>query len=417
MTRAKRAATAQTPLASDVWEGPLKKILALTPSVASFSGSTSAGSSTASVVLKAHDQPDPIKTEPVSEQGQALETGSTILPGAKEALTASNPVAREPGSKKEQRAAWMRFHRSRQSSTGTRAGRSEKCPVHILKTMDENPLKVHQYFDLWAGSSESWGKVVLWEEQFKRDTESSALKEAWLTKAQLLEIYKVEAVVEGIITKKVGPDLQRAHPEAPEIEEAKQYLCVVEASKLAQTDKVHQHGLSFKGELDKESAKTAVPKVLESLVKESGLTTAQAVQKNAEEKAKEEKKQKALLAKQEKDAKRRSDPHEMAKDWLAGIGKDIHKASAAAKEATDADFSDKEVQNQFIAKFNGHITKLGKLREDIEGKSTNGGLHMDTVTSAQDVVASLRTDLKAWTKMQDLYSNTPREKKAKHSAK
>ena len=67
MTRAKRAATAQTPLAS---EGPLKKILALTPSVASFSGSTSAGSSTASVVLKAHDQPFPIKTEPVSEQGQ-----------------------------------------------------------------------------------------------------------------------------------------------------------------------------------------------------------------------------------------------------------------------------------------------------------------------------------------------------------
>jgi hypothetical protein len=108
----------------------------------------------------------------------------------------------------------MKFLRTRSASKGVRSLRIEKCPDDIALEINKCPLKRNHYFDLWVGCGQSWGKVVLFEKTFRKQTKRGTFKERWLTRDQLLDHYKNEFVVDAIIKTKSFPTEKRQHPEA-----------------------------------------------------------------------------------------------------------------------------------------------------------------------------------------------------------
>lgn len=112
------------------------------------------------------------------------------------------------------RALLMKFIRTREPAKGKGTVRTEKCPEDIAAEISKCPLKRNHYFDLWVGCGQSWGKVVLFEKTYRKQTKRGKFKEQWLTKDQLIDHYKNETVVDAIIKTKTIPESKRQHPEA-----------------------------------------------------------------------------------------------------------------------------------------------------------------------------------------------------------
>ena len=87
------------------------------------------------------------------------------------------------------------------------------------------------------------------ERQWFKDQTKSKLSTAWLTLGQLEKIYGDVKVAQGI-GKNKPPEHIRPHPECPEVEEAKQYLCTLHDHKIRQVEKGTEKGVSFTAEVD-----------------------------------------------------------------------------------------------------------------------------------------------------------------------
>jgi hypothetical protein len=90
--------------------------------------------------------------------------------------------------KSTRRALLMKFIRTREPATGVKSVRTEKCPDNIAQEINKCPLKRNHYFDLWVGCSQSWGKVVLFEKTYRKQTSRGSFKEVWMTRDQILNL-------------------------------------------------------------------------------------------------------------------------------------------------------------------------------------------------------------------------------------
>ncbi|MCP4242426.1 MAG: hypothetical protein GY772_17865 [bacterium] len=309
-----------------------------------------------------------------------------------ELLETSSP---EQHTAAEKRAAWMRFHRSRQAVTG-RSARTEKCPLDIAEKMSASAAERNRYFDLWVGHSESWGQVVVFEKTLARKTSGSELLERWLTRTQLINTYGSAAIVDGIIAHKQAPETKRPHPEAPEVLEAMQYLCVVYDDIVEEKEQIAEKGVALQAELDHTTGKHALPDLLRSLPAATTSAT-------TETRKRSERKQQA---KEKKEARgdKRQDPSYRADSWLNGIGKDMRKASMAREDSKSAKI-DGTLEKEYQRRFEVALQKLGQLRTTIETDGTS--VQAEVVQEAEEAVRTLRKDIKAWECLKGLYSEAP----------
>ena len=111
------------------------------------------------------------------------------------ALAESEACRMDPRHRDE-RAAWMRFHRSL-ATGGKRKARAEKCPDHIKEGIAQDPLKHGYYMDLWVSQQESWGAVIAYERRYSLDVTGTKFTEQWLTEGQLLGVYQDKTVVQA----------------------------------------------------------------------------------------------------------------------------------------------------------------------------------------------------------------------------
>ena len=162
-------------------------------------------------VLQPAAQATPAVGEPQTAAPAASAVGlQTAAPAASaigEPQTAAPAALDEAGAESEarrvgvdnrdrdERAAWMRFHRSLQ--TGQRKARGEKCPDHIKEGMNREPLKHGYYMDLWVSQKESWGAVVAYERRYSLDVTGTKITEQWLTEGQLMGIYQDKTAVQA----------------------------------------------------------------------------------------------------------------------------------------------------------------------------------------------------------------------------
>ena len=98
---------------------------------------------------------------------------------------------------RDDRAAYMRFHRSLEPAGSRRKPRAEKCPDHIKEGIAQDPLKHGYYMDLWASQQESWGAVIAYERRYSLDLTGTKYTEQWLTEGQLLGVYQDKTVVQA----------------------------------------------------------------------------------------------------------------------------------------------------------------------------------------------------------------------------
>ena len=77
---------------------------------------------------------------------------------------------------------------------------------------------------MWVQSGGDWGNVKYEEILETDDVELSGKSHEWLTRDQVIEIYKSDAVGNSVCDSKMGnTKTSRPHPEVPWLEDARQY--------------------------------------------------------------------------------------------------------------------------------------------------------------------------------------------------
>ena len=125
--------------------------------------------------------------------GAASASGKAEQP----ALDEESEARRVERRARDDRAAWMRFHRSLETGNSKRKPRAEKCPDHIKGGIAQEPLKHGYYMDLWASQKESWGAVIAYERRYSLDVTGTKFTEQWLTAGQLMGIYQDKPVAQA----------------------------------------------------------------------------------------------------------------------------------------------------------------------------------------------------------------------------
>ena len=139
--------------------------------------------------------------QPAAQATPAVGEPQTAAPAAQAALdkAGAESEARNVGvdnRDRDERAAWMRFHRSLKA-TGQRKARGEKCPDHTKEGINQEPLKHGYYVDLWVSQKESWGAVIAYERRYSLDVTGTKFTEQWLTEGQLMGIYQDKTLAQA----------------------------------------------------------------------------------------------------------------------------------------------------------------------------------------------------------------------------
>ena len=162
-------------------------------------------------------------------------------------------------SKQQRAASWAKCQRSLQDAGktkpeygGERSKRSDKCPAHILSQLSGQEEKLF-YFHLWVNCGEKWAAVQIYEEHHFRTIAASEDVEAWLTRAQMAEIWKDDAVITAMQEWAEAQQDEvrvRAHPKIPHVAAARQWkVQVSEQYQKRMESVVDQHmQLSFGAE-------------------------------------------------------------------------------------------------------------------------------------------------------------------------
>ena len=226
----------------------------------------------------------------------------------------------------KRRASLMRFNRSKEPTTGKRKSRTEKIPPEIMEKISGDQQSNMYYFELWAASNESWGKVLLYEKRSQRQTDSKQLKQMWVTEGQLKKYYQDNDLVAAIIKGKTA-DMIREHPEAKGFN---QFLCILDESIVNTQEHVHETGVAFQGEVDKAGGGSkVVPQLVNSMQTKAAALAAtststatpppMAQEEIAAEKERKKEEQKRKL--DEKKNAQRANATLRAQSWLLAIGK------------------------------------------------------------------------------------------------
>ena len=83
--------------------------------------------------------------------------------------------------------------------------------------------------------------MVAFERRSKVDRSKDRKVEAWLTLGQLVDVYKDEQVATATVANKQANKC-RAHPECPQCEAARQFLCTISENKLKELELTSEKG-------------------------------------------------------------------------------------------------------------------------------------------------------------------------------
>ena len=103
---------------------------------------------------------------------------------------------------RELNAAWARFNRTMESSPDER--RTEKAPREIVLQMLSGLDEKKKWFDIWLAHDQSWVSAQAFEIQRQIEKSTDTRKRAWLTFAQMEDLYKsteVALAVKGELSK------------------------------------------------------------------------------------------------------------------------------------------------------------------------------------------------------------------------
>ncbi|CAE7751733.1 unnamed protein product [Symbiodinium sp. CCMP2592] len=154
--------------------------------------------------------------------------------------------------KKKLHARYMRFSRSLTS------GRTPK-EVRKLADRDLDSDQRNFLFEHWLQANENWNASKLLVTLKNKSGKKKVGLRRWLTKADLLQKYKDEEVVQAIIDAKVNDKelcktQVRNHPDCPHREDLKQYLCVVDDSEENYEGEEVEHTFEMDNDLDESSS-------------------------------------------------------------------------------------------------------------------------------------------------------------------
>ncbi|CAE7485612.1 unnamed protein product [Symbiodinium sp. CCMP2592] len=154
--------------------------------------------------------------------------------------------------KKKLHARYMRFSRSLTS------GRTPK-EVRKLADRDLDSDQRNFLFEHWLQANENWNASKLLVTLKNKSGKKKVGLRKWLTKADLLQKYKDEEVVQAIIDAKVNDKelcktQVRNHPDCPHREDLKQYLCVVDDSEENYEGEEVEHTFEMDNDLDESSS-------------------------------------------------------------------------------------------------------------------------------------------------------------------
>ena len=295
-------------------------------------------------------------------------------------------------SKEERRASLMRFIRSRDCESTT--ARTVKMPPDIKKEIQEDPSKQNAMHELWASHKEDWLKTQAYRIECTRRENIMRDGERFKTKAQLMDLYKNEVVVNAIIAG-LPPSHVRKHPNAKDCEEATQYLVDCESGRDKMNSHIEETGTSQKADVAQAGGADVLNAIHNHMASTSSFGAAPGLSEAERQKRKEAQQAKAA----ERAKLLETDMPERAKAWLKGINSDINKCQAAALETKSC--KDKSIGTTYRNKFDNYNQELRKFRRDFES-AAEAPLKAE-VKKAEKVVLALKTCLSAWNKIKPMY--------------
>ena len=164
--------------------------------------------------------------------------------------------------------------------------------------------KMQVLFEQWLSANEDWSESTLVMSMRHSHTHTKRGSRRWMTRAELMEKYKDESVVDEIIGEKErdsGTKIHccRAHPDAPNNPKLKQFLCYDEETEVDSEDVV----LSSLFEC-KDSGKSKKDKRKRSTSSSSSSSSSSASQESSDSDSGEKKSKKKKKSKKSKKGKK-----------------------------------------------------------------------------------------------------------------
>ena len=304
-------------------------------------------------------------------------------------LEASNTTR----SKKAEKAAFERTLMPRgddrtKIGAQVRQSRSDKCPEEIVLQMSDPAMKEH-WFDKWLENNYSWNAVQASESFEDEKRNESGRTVAWLTFAQLSDVYKSATVANAIRAEKSRhPGNHKPHPEVPECVEAELFKCFLSETEIQTLVQSHKKKVESVADMDdaaglrllrheaarlgfdpgqnsasassvearpvvEASPSASAPQLSENQTKARAEEEQEEKQKAAAQKKKdeeEEKKRKADAAKQKREDLK-TNPIFQASRWISGVNSYIGQCHTLGSQANNAVKIDQGVRDVYCKKF------------------------------------------------------------------
>jgi len=280
---------------------------------------------------KATDKPEPTKAAPPEVEACSKPQPEPEAKGVR-AIKCGDSQATAQLPPKELNAAWARFNRSLAPATAA-SSRTEKVPSEVaLKLVSMDDKK--RFFSVWMECGQSWATVTAWESVTCQSKNSDLQGWAWLTRAQIQELYKDGNVADAIVkVKEADPKTWRPHPEVPHLAAAIQYLVMAAETKTKEAVNTTKSGSSIQAELDQDAAKVLLPNMHSKLDDSKGMSTTPQ-QAGAPEKDKgQPQRRRNKEPKEPKGGSPENEAVTKARKWLHGITPLVEQAGKAAMAA------------------------------------------------------------------------------------
>ena len=344
--------------------------------------------------------------------------------------------ARSNGGPIHDRNSWRRFERTLTAAPTERQSKVARAPPEVVDMILADMGTGRLWFTRWGGNAENWGLALVHEQIIRRELTENTAGEAWLTFAQVKDLYKCEVVATAICGECLqDASLWRKHPRVPHIEDATQFWVRVNEGMNKKLQDVVSKAISFKGEVDMDQGLQLASRLKQPLAPTFGQTqlalpappasegTAPAAQATGPQSslpaADQDPKQReqmlktaqaarakadaaAARAQKSADAKAAKDAHKAstkgkAEAWLHGCQKKLNDIGTVSEQCDNQDV-DLQVRELYKTKMDGHRDRVVELRTSIE-RSMAGSSDDDAAAAlsrAGAVLEQFKQDRQAW---------------------
>ena len=306
------------------------------------------------------------------------------------------------------------------------------------------------WFTRFQGCHDDWSLAVLHEQIIHREVTIKDKEGAWLTKAQIVDLYKCEIVANAVITEaSEDGDRWRRHPQATQCDEAVQYWVTVSEKQTERLEDIVSKGVSLSANVGMAEGIQVASKLAPARISTSGpspslpparistsgqspsavATNAGAgggngagngaadvageadraamLQKSQTERSREEaqkKRDEKTAAEKARNEAYKNTPHGKAQAWLKACTTKLTDIAALVTQTTDASKDDPQTSALYKEKFDAHSRNLKSLRQTIEealqGTETLTDEEAERVStelaSASRLLDNFKSDRRAW---------------------